>query len=234
MLQGAAALEGELVAAESQLQGLRAIYTDSNVRVRSMQSRVAALRNQLNKIGGSAPPNSQSSDPPDSADASAVPSSSDLGAKASSDSMLPSMRNLPLLGVKWADLYRRMQINEAVYETLTQQYELAKVQEAKETPTVKLLDAAEVPQRKSFPPRLLIIAASGALFFCGAALWIVGRAKWDGIEPSDPRKALATEVFVSVNSVMPWATPNGSRLQRMSHNVWTKLTPKNGTPKKDE
>jgi len=59
--------------------------------------------------------------------------------------------------VTYADLYRQTKIEETVYELLTQQYELAKVQEAKEIPAVKVLDAAVVPTKKSFPPRLLIV-----------------------------------------------------------------------------
>ena len=53
----------------------------------------------------------------------------------------------------YADLYRQTKIQETVYELLTQQYELAKVEEAKEIPTVKVLDAAIVPTKKTFPPR---------------------------------------------------------------------------------
>ena len=53
------------------------------------------------------------------------------------ESVFPSIRKLPLLGVTYADLYRQTKVQEAVYETLTQEYELAKVQEAKEIPTVK-------------------------------------------------------------------------------------------------
>ena len=63
--------------------------------------------------------------------------------------LYPSIRQLPLLGVAYADLYRRIKIQEAVYETLTKQYELAKVQEAKEIPTVKVLDPGELPREES-------------------------------------------------------------------------------------
>jgi len=214
MLQGAAALQGELIAAQSQLQGLRAIYTDNNVRVRSLQSRIAELRSQLNKLGGR-----------DAEETSPPPTSASTASNAS-DSMLPSIRNLPLLGVKYADLYRRMQIEEAVFETLTQQYELAKVQEAKETPSVKVLDLPRVPEKRSFPPRLFIIFISGGLALCGAICWIVGRTHWEEVEPSDPRKILASEIVHSMNSTMPWATPNGSRFQAMTHRAWVKLTPR--------
>src|SRR6266568_687992 len=41
-----------LIAEQSQLEGLRQIYTDNNSRVRSMSARVAELRRQLEKLGG--------------------------------------------------------------------------------------------------------------------------------------------------------------------------------------
>ncbi len=50
------------------------------------------------------------------------------------------MRKLPLLGVTYADLYRETKIQEAVLETLTREYEMAHVKEAKKIPTVKVLD----------------------------------------------------------------------------------------------
>src|SRR5512141_2698537 len=52
MLTAAAGLQGEMIAAQSQLEGLRQIYTDNNVRVRSLKARVAELRAQLDRVGG--------------------------------------------------------------------------------------------------------------------------------------------------------------------------------------
>ena len=52
MVEAAARLQGELIAAESQLRGLQAIYTNENVRVRSLQARVTELNSQLEKLGG--------------------------------------------------------------------------------------------------------------------------------------------------------------------------------------
>src|SRR6266566_1532887 len=52
MLDAAGTIAGELIAAQSQLEGLRQIYTDNNSRVRSLNARVAELRRQLDKLGG--------------------------------------------------------------------------------------------------------------------------------------------------------------------------------------
>jgi capsule polysaccharide export protein KpsE/RkpR len=204
MLQGASALEGELIATESELKGLQAIYTDNNVRVRATQARVNELRRQLEKLGGNGP-----SEPSRSGD--------------SSDSAHPSLRNLPLLGVTYADLYRRVQIQEAVFETLTQQFELAKVQEAKETPSVKVLDAANVPERKSFPPRTLITLVTALLVFGGAMIGVLVQDRWQKIDSESAGKVFADEVAQTMYAHMPWATPNGSRIQAMTHRVWIGL-----------
>jgi len=52
MVEAAAILQGQLIAAESELEGLRQIYTDNNVRVRSVRARIDELKHQLDKLGG--------------------------------------------------------------------------------------------------------------------------------------------------------------------------------------
>ena len=52
MLDAAGTIAGQLIAAQSQLEGLRQIYTDNNSRVRSLNARVAELRRQLEKLSG--------------------------------------------------------------------------------------------------------------------------------------------------------------------------------------
>jgi uncharacterized protein involved in exopolysaccharide biosynthesis len=114
--------------------------------------------------------------------------------------MYPSIRRLPLLGVTYADLYRETKVQEAVFETLTQEYELAKVQEAKEIPTVKVLDSANIPDRKSYPPRLLIVLLGTALAFCIGIIRIFSTSIWNEMDPSDPGKVFAREVMQTVRS----------------------------------
>ena len=143
------------MAAESELRGLQQIYSSNNVRVRALQARVTDLTLQLQKLGGT--------------DASLVED------KDQSNELYPSIRRLPLLGVEWADLYRRMKIQETVYELLNQQYELARIEEAKEIPTVNVIDPADLPQRKSFPPRrLIVLLAIVFLSVAGALGWDLG------------------------------------------------------------
>lgn len=218
MVEAAATLQGQLIAAQSELSGLEQIYTGNNVRVRALRARIGELQQQLAKIGGSEG---------DSAAAGAA-------AGEGEESMYPSIRKLPILGVTYANLLRRSKIQEVVFETLTQQYELAKVQEAKETPSVKILDAATVPERKSFPPRLLIVFLFALFGLAGAMAWVLARSRWQEIAADDPGKVFATEVFQTMNAQMPWAPPNGSRVQAMTHRVWLRVTRRNDSAESAE
>jgi capsule polysaccharide export protein KpsE/RkpR len=190
MVEAAAALQGELIAAQSELEGLKQIYSDQNVHVRSVAARVAELRDQLNQLGGKDEGTS--------------------GSSQSGRSMYPSIRKLPLLGVTYADLFRQTKVQEAVFETLTQEYELAKVQEAKEIPTVKILDPPDVPEKKSYPPRLIIILLVTVLALATGVTWIFAQALWDAKDPRDADKIFAQEVFGNITARLPWVSSNGS------------------------
>jgi len=191
MVEAAAELEGELIAAESEVQGLKQIYSDNNVRVRSMQARINELRQQLRRLGGKA---------------GGTPESGD---DVSADEAYPTLRQLPILGVPYADKLRRLKIQEAVFETLTKQYELAKVQEAKEVPSIKVLDAPVVPEHKSFPPRLVIMILGMLCATIGGMGWVLAQARWREIDTQDPGKILALEVFHTVAARIPWVSRNG-------------------------
>jgi capsule polysaccharide export protein KpsE/RkpR len=210
MVQGAAIVEGQLIAAQSELQGLKEVYAENNVRVRSLRARIAELQSQLQQLGGN----------------------QEIVTDATSSQggdLYPSIRKLPLLGVPYADLYRRTKVQEVVFESLTQEYELAKVAEAKEIPSVKVLDPPNMPERKSFPPRLIIMILGMLSSFACAVVWVVGKSRWAEVAPEAPHKVLAQEIFKTLDGHMPWTTPNGSRFQAASHKVWRWITPRRGS-----
>lgn len=180
MVDAAAVLQGQMIAAQSQLQGLQQIYTPNNVRVRSLQAQVAELQKKLLQLGGS--------------DAALQGDSS-----GSEDAKLlyPPIRKLPLLGVEWADLYRNMKVQETVFELLTEQYELTRLQEARDTPVVSLVDPANLPERKSFPPRVLLILSATILSVIISAFVSLGSDRWQEIPRDDPRRMLARSMWTS-------------------------------------
>jgi len=198
MLEAAARVQGELIATQTEVQALKQVYTDSNVRVRAAQARVNELQRKLNQLGGQS-----AGRPPSPAE------------ESSADFNYPSIRQLPVLGVTYTDLYRRTKIAEIVFELLTRQYEMAKVEEAKEIPTVKELDVPVVPEKMSFPPRGFVIFCGTFLFVSGAAGWILGRRTWQETDAGDPRKQLLTEIFLSTRNFVKAGTQRHLRRSEM-------------------
>jgi len=191
MIEGLGTLEGQLIAAQTELEGLKQVYSNGNVRVRSTEARVQELHRQLDKILGS------------KANGATTAAGRDL------ESSYPSIRELPALGVSYADLYRNSKIQEAVFQTLTQEYELAKVQEAKETPSIKVLDTPNVPEKKSYPPRLQIVMLGTFLAIAASVTWVFGKQSWNQIEDGDPQKVFTQEVFHTIRARIPWVSANG-------------------------
>ncbi len=184
MVDAAAKLQAELIVGQSELDSLEQIYGDANVRVRAARARIGVLQSQLTKMSGSA-----------SAEGS------DESNEASSQ-LYPSLRQLPRLAVPYADLYRRVRIQETVFELLSQQYEMARIEEAKDTPVVAVIDQPLVAEKKSFPPRLLMMLLLTGFSVGATASYIVLRSMWEHMGKGDPRKVLAQEIGDSVRGQM--------------------------------
>jgi capsule polysaccharide export protein KpsE/RkpR len=185
LVDAGARIQGELLVEQSGLQSLRQIYGDGNVRVRETEARIASLQHDLEKMAGTSAPLAAGDDvighTPITVD--------DKG------ELYPPLKQLPRLAVPYADLYRRVRVEEIVFELLTQQYEMARIEEAKDIPVVSVIDAPGIPERKYFPPRLLLTLLLTFLAFAATAALIVIREYWRAVDICDPRKELALEVF---------------------------------------
>jgi capsule polysaccharide export protein KpsE/RkpR len=184
VMDAAARMQGELIASQTQLKGLQEIYSDDNIRVRTLKARMAELQSQIRKLVGR---NS------DARNGDAVTQDS-----AEAAAPYPSMHNLPSLGSHYADLYREAKIQEAVYAFVTQQFEMAKIQEAKELPIVRVMDAGVASEKKSSPTRSLIVAGSvfGALVL--ACFWVLGKYRWEQLPMDDSYRLLAADITAEV------------------------------------
>ena len=115
MLGAAAVLQGNLIAAQSEYEGLRQIYSDSNVRVRSLHARIEELQHQLEGLAGKGESTTTLPTTPD-------------------DSLYPSMRKLPLLGVNYADLYRKQKFKKPFWKHLLANTRWPKFRKPKKSP----------------------------------------------------------------------------------------------------
>ncbi len=183
-VDAAATLEAELITTQGELTSLDQIYGDGNVRVRAAEARAANLRKELAKLGGTSA--SLSKDVDDD-------SGSSVAQKSSDNLSYPPLRQLPRLAVPYGNLYRNVRVQETVFELLTQQFEIAQIQEAKDTPVLSVIDTPGIPEKKSFPPRTLLILVLTLVEGLAISAFIIVRFHWRAVDPGDPRRMIAAE-----------------------------------------
>jgi uncharacterized protein involved in exopolysaccharide biosynthesis len=137
-------VRGELMAKEVELQTMLSFATPTHPQVQLLQSEVTGLKGQMREM--------------------AEGKKSNLSSEQK-DIFIPTEK-IPDLGLQYARLFRDAKVQETLYGLLTQQYELARIQEAKDSPTVQVLDIAKAPEKKTRPKKALIIllATTTALF----------------------------------------------------------------------
>lgn len=186
MLEGAAHVQGELIAARTELSGLEQLYSENNYRVREARARAGRLTKELQKLRGS-----------DSGD--------------DKNAMFPSIRELPELGKNYAELYKQTKTLEMTSEMLSRQLEMVKTEEVKELPVIRVLDPPEVAQSKTWPPRKLITACALLLSFVVAVGWVIGRQVWAELSPNHEAKVVIATIRAWW-SEWRWRAPRRSRV----------------------
>lgn len=126
-----AQLEGTIAAKEVQLNAMRSFATDSNPELMRLQREIQGYQTQLGKLK-----NGKLSD--------------------DGDIVVPSGK-IPQVGVDYVRSLRNVKYQETIFELLSKQYELARIDEAKDSSTIQILDSAIPAEKKSKPRRLIII-----------------------------------------------------------------------------
>ena len=81
------------------------------------------------------------------------------------------LSEIPQIDADLMRLTREVDIQSTLFIYLTQQYEDAKIQEAKNTPTIQLLDPAVTPIKKSSPKRLLMVFIMALITFVFSSIY---------------------------------------------------------------
>jgi uncharacterized protein involved in exopolysaccharide biosynthesis len=87
--------------------------------------------------------------------------------KSFQEKVVPTAGNAPYFGVEYVRRLRELKTQEALFEQLTKQFELAKINEARDSSSIQVLDEAVTPLRKSKPKRSqIVILSTLTAFFC--------------------------------------------------------------------
>jgi uncharacterized protein involved in exopolysaccharide biosynthesis len=164
-------IQAEWIATRSELEGARQMYGPEHPQVRTLEAKAAALRASLNSMGiapGEAP------------------------AESGLDYL--SLGRLPAVETDYADLSRDVQLQESVYGALVKQYEIAKVEEAKQTPRLRVIDPGTPAERRSSPRLFVLFVLCTVSGLVAGVLAVLGAAAWRGSPPGSGWKKLGMRV----------------------------------------
>lgn len=136
-IEGIAKLKAEIITKEVQLATLRNSMTDESNDVKALLAAISRLKSQLGAMTGS----------------------------GGTDNIIPSTGNVPGIGIEYVRKLRELKIQEAIFEQISKQFEVAKINEAKDSSSLQVLDEAVPPVMKSKPKRSLIVILSTVTAF---------------------------------------------------------------------
>jgi uncharacterized protein involved in exopolysaccharide biosynthesis len=151
IIMAAANLRAQVTSAEVKLQSMGSFATPQNPDYQKLQQNLTSLRAQLAKAERN-------------------------GVQGRGDIMVPTGK-LPETGLEYLRKMRDLKYQETLFELLAKQFEIAKIDEAKEAALIQVVDKALVPEQKSKPKRsLIVILATLMAFFIGVLLAFVREA----------------------------------------------------------
>jgi uncharacterized protein involved in exopolysaccharide biosynthesis len=136
LIETVANLRAQIAAREMIIQGMQSYATGENAQLAEAKQELGSLRAQLAKLGGS---------------------------QETDDGLIVPKGRVPGAALEYLRRLRDVKYYETIFEVLARQYELAKLEEAREGAMVQVVDPAVVPDKRSFPKRSLIVIGAGAV-----------------------------------------------------------------------
>lgn len=164
LIESAAMLRAQIGAKEVQLQGMRTYATDNNPSVIQAEQELAALRSQLASLAGSG--------------------------QDSGQGLIVPKGKVPEAGLEYLRRLRDVKYYETISELIAKQYELAKLDEAKQGATIQVVDKAVAPDTHSSPKRtiMVILALIAGLFI--SCTWAIFSNRLGGNEDPEAKRRL--------------------------------------------
>jgi tyrosine-protein kinase Etk/Wzc len=158
IIEGIARLRAGIAVKEVEAKVLRSFATAQNPDLQRVEEEIRALRQELEKV--------------------------ETSKGHGFDPLMPSGR-VPEMGTEYLRKLRQLKYNETLYELLSKQFELAKLDEARDAVVIQVIDRAIPPERKSWPPRAWIVLLSAAMGLLLVIIFVL-RLEWSTIKSENP------------------------------------------------
>jgi tyrosine-protein kinase Etk/Wzc len=139
IIESVAEARARVAAKEVQVQSMKSFATSENPDLLRAQQELSALREQLQKL--------------------------EQGKVSRPGDIQVPTGSIPAVGLAYIQKYRDVKYSETLFELMTKEYELARIDEARDAGAVQVIDKAEQPEHKSKPKRTLIVILATFIAF---------------------------------------------------------------------
>jgi tyrosine-protein kinase Etk/Wzc len=143
-------LQAQISARQVELGALRTSATNQNPEVVTLQSQIAGLQAQLADFEKGHP-----------------------GAVAAAGNVLTPTSQVPAASLEYIRRMRDVRYHETLFELMARQYEMARVDEAKQGQAIQVVDPALIPDKRSWPPRTLLVVLAFILSMMISSFWAI-------------------------------------------------------------
>lgn len=149
LIEAVATLRGQIAAKEVQIRGMSSFAAEENPELKVAKEQLAELQRQLKQLGGS-----------------------ETGGET--DLIVPRGK-LPQAGLDYLRKLRDVKYYEVIFELLARQFEVAKLDEAREGAIIQVVDPAAPPDRQYFPKISIVVPIAVAVWLFLATAWVLFR-----------------------------------------------------------
>lgn len=167
VISAMASIKGELISKQLELSYLTSFSARTEASVVQLQQQIAIMESKLTQL-----------EKMQKLDAAAAGSASGQSTGSDAPDFFPNAMNVPALRFQLEQLMREQKIRETVFSLMTQRFEMAKVDEARDTSTFQILDYPTLPTYRSRPKRTKIAIMGLAGGLAAAFAWIVIPVWW--------------------------------------------------------
>lgn len=149
IIDAVAELRAQAVAKEVQIAGMQSFATAANPDLIRARQELAGLRAQIGRM--------------------------EHDSSAGNGDIMVSTGRMPEAGLEYLRKLREMKYQQAVYEMLAKQYEVAKVDEARNSVVIQVVDPAVALDEETGPRRGLIVLLATVFTLILAVMWALSR-----------------------------------------------------------
>jgi len=156
LIESAASLRAQIAAKEVEIHAMRSFASDGNPDLQMAEQQLAGWQAQLSRLTGNP--------------------------GAAEDELLLSKGQVPGAGLEYVRKLRDVKYYDTIFDLLAKQFEIAKLDEARQGALIQVVDPAIPPDRRSFPKRTLIVLVTALVGFFAAISWVLITAAFLNIQ----------------------------------------------------